>query len=133
MIQRIQTIYLLLIVGLLISLFFFPVVSITGEAVSANWFLIADYGIASVLALATIFLYNNRPLQIKLGYVLFALLVIAYVLIGLDVWNPMSSGDDSLRFNIPLVFPAIAMILDILAITAIRKDDKKVRDSNRLR
>ena len=130
MIQRIQTIYLLLIACLMIVLLFVPV----SNNISYSWVLSLNAGIVALLSGITIFLYKQRKLQIKLCNVILGLLVLFYVFIfvfNLDL--PLNVSIRDLGFSYTALFPFIAIIFDFLAIRGIKKDEKLVRSMDRLR
>jgi peptidoglycan/LPS O-acetylase OafA/YrhL len=127
MIQRIQTIYLLLVCGLMGSMLFLPVAQIAG---STSMTLSVESALTAILAFVAIFLYKKRKLQMNLCYVIFGLLILFYLNIIFDLWLPNRENVD---IKVPVVFPFFALILDILALLAIRKDEKLVRSADRLR
>ena len=129
MIQRVQTVYLLLIFGLMTSLLFLPIANIDSFA----WILFAECSLTALLSLVTIFLYKKRKLQIKFCYGILGLLILSYLIIFFNFWLPNNTSDAIVAFKVPVVFPFFAIILDILAIRAIRKDESLVRSLNRLR
>lgn len=124
MIQRIQTVYLLIIAGLMLAILFLPLTEIT---------MSVFYGVIGVLSLGTVFCYNNRKLQIKLCYLILALLVLSFIAMYFIVWAP---NQEAMQGTLPMLWigiPAIAVILNLLAIRGISKDDKLVRSLDRLR
>jgi len=129
MIQRIQTIYLLLILGLMASMLFLPIADID----SFSWTLFAECSFTALLSLVTIFLYKKRKLQIKICYGILGLLILSYLIIFFNFWLPNYTSEAVVAFKIPVVFPFFAIVLDILAIRAIKKDEKLVRSLDRLR
>ena len=82
-----------------------------------------------LLSLLTTFLYNNRVLQMKLGkinmLITFGLFVFAAYLYYTVIDIALISGG--------LLVPVIVIVLLFLANKNILKDEKLVRDSNRLR
>ena len=129
MIQRVQTVYLLLIFGLMVSMLFLPIADID----SFTWTLFAECSLTALLAFVTIFLYKKRKLQIKLCYGVLGLLILSYLIIFFNFWLPNYTSDAVVAFKVPVIFPFFAMVLDILAIRAIQKDEKLVRSLDRLR
>jgi hypothetical protein len=120
MIQRIQTLYFLLVAGLMaVLLFVFPV-SVLKPTESA--------GIA-LLALIAIFLFKKRKLQIWFGYIILFILLLDYVLFFAISFDSAIFASGILTFLIPF----IAGIFDFLAIRGIRRDEKLVRSLDRLR
>jgi hypothetical protein len=132
MIQRIQTVYLLLISGLTATMPFLPVATIQVSEILSFDVKLWETLLASFAALAAIFLYKNRKIQLIVCYAIVELLLLSYVFIFFDLWvNSREEG--LLLFKVPVVFPFFAIILDLLAIVAIRKDEKLVRSADRLR
>jgi peptidoglycan/LPS O-acetylase OafA/YrhL len=127
MIQRIQTIYLLLVSGLMASMCFLPVMQITS---STGMTLLAESSLTAILALVAIFLFKKRKMQLNFCFGILGLLVLSYLIIIFDLWLP-NRGNVSLE--VPVVFPFFALVLDLLAIRAIQKDEKLVRSADRLR
>jgi hypothetical protein len=132
MIQRIQTVYLLLVFGLMLTMPFLPVATIKINEISSFDVKLWETLLASFAALAAIFLYKNRKIQLIVCYAILELLLLSYVFIFFDLWvNGQEEG--LLLFKAPIVFPLFAVILDILAIVSIQKDEKLIRSADRLR
>lgn len=147
MIQRIQTVYLL-ISGLLIGfLFLLPFAEIVqGGAVylfnikgivldgilKQNGISISILiGIIMALHGVAILSYKNRIRQIRL-IVLLILLMLG--LVGLFFFfTYYSFSDAQISFKISVLFPIVAIILDYLAIRAIGKDEALIRSIDRIR
>ncbi|MEN0049069.1 MAG: DUF4293 domain-containing protein [Bacteroidota bacterium] len=149
MIQRIQSIFLLLASAACFGLFGLPFAT-TDKAVAASELfadsqyeitdhiaLIILFVLAGALSLVAIFMFNNRPLQINLSRVSFIAAIIGFVLGLILFFNDgiVESGanlpDPSDGFGTAL--PILAGIFLLLAIRAINKDEKLVRSSDRLR
>ena len=148
MIQRIQTLYLLLVAFVMIAMLFFPlgyvsneggassmlnVFGLHGQDNSVAWFLFVLPVICTLLSVLTIFFYNRRKLQIKLGYITLFVFVLFYICGGFLLWNLKQQCNINISYTIVCIFPLIAFILEILAIKGIKKDDKLIRSLNRLR
>lgn len=113
MIQRIQTIYLLLAaIVLVVGCVFEPLGYFKGLT-----------GSMAVLALVVVFLYKNRPLQIKTCAVLIAIGIIYYI--ALAVVQPVLEWY--------AVMPMVAVLLLFMARKRIVKDEKLVRSLDRIR
>lgn len=153
MIQRIQSIFLLLASGSLGTLFI-PSVSI-GDfnqpnaqiPASADGYLnifddkilLGLTGVALGVAFLTIFLYKSRPNQIRLAWVS---VIACLALLGMSVFETKAQTDmvqqvayagtfsPSFIAYIPMV---VAIIFGWLAIRNIRKDEILVRSADRLR
>jgi hypothetical protein len=147
MIQRIQSLYLLLVVVCYILLFFFPVATystmeasfrfsilqITNSNPAGTIPLIAVVIMLAVAVIITIFLYKKRTLQIKVTAII--LLVHIALVAGLFyVADTLAK-----KFGAPAVYEAgayiaiIPLVFLVLANRAIRKDEKLVKSTDRLR
>lgn len=148
MIQRIQTIFLLLAAGLLGALWAFPFSTVPATASIAEAGIFADqifklqdhmallvlFTLAAVLALVGIFLFKQRPIQMKIVSLstIINLLGIgfAFFLLG-QVGAFEQSGMD---IKAGLFFPFLATVFLSLAHRFIKKDEKIVKESySRLR
>ena len=154
MVQRIQTVYLLIIVALTTATLFMPLASVRmndiffsfnasglntltkpSELVYPTWALMALTAVIALIACITIFLYKNRMLQIRLC-VFNAILLLGFyglftffLLKIVDLTDSIHAGN----MRIALVFPLICLILDYLAIRNIGADEMLVRSLDRLR
>lgn len=150
MLQRIQTIFLLLAavaLGLLfIDAFNFAIVTgapetdkILGDGdIDAYDYpvLLGLAGIAAIVLLGAIFLFNNRNLQasiVKLGLGLAAGLAAGAAYYFYTMNETASSIDATIAPSLGWVSPALAIILCALALRGISKDDKLVKSMDRLR
>ena len=141
MLQRIQTVYLLLITVLMVVLLFLPLAivqsgdqvftfDVTGirsmgeqsELVYPFWGLFALAAIISLLALVTVFLYKKRILQIRLC-VFNAILMVCFYGLFLFFWYDLKAALEpvSLNVRLALCFPLICLILDspVIIITGV--------------
>lgn len=149
MIQRIQTLYLLLVIGLLIASMCLPLGSFVDENSSAyvfspwgvslaanfysTWGLVSILFIATIITLATVFLYKNRVLQLRMT-IFNSLLLIGYYLAFLAfMFSIKKDLNASFQIYWALCLPLIALILNYLAIRAIGRDEVLVKAADRLR
>ncbi|HIZ87771.1 MAG TPA: DUF4293 domain-containing protein [Candidatus Coprenecus pullistercoris] len=142
MIQRIQTLFLAIAAGLLISMFFTPMVRL-GEDTTIPFVAVAAAKgftlttifqiVCSVLSVAVIFMYRNRIRQIRLCN-LNSLILIGYQVILAVYFFQRSSklGEDAL-FTVPCIFPICAAILTFIGMRYIARDEALVMASTRLR
>jgi CDP-diglyceride synthetase len=133
MIQRIQTLYLLvsaLFIGLLFAL---PFAEIAKDgAIKENGLAVSVLiGIVLVLQGVAIFSFKKRPRQIRI--VMIAILATLCLLGAFLYVTYFSFSGAQISFKIGMVFPLIAIILDYLAIRAIRKDEALIRSIDRIR
>lgn len=143
MIQRIQSVFLFLAAVACLVLFALPVATTnTPEAASALFsdgqytlsddpVLMGFFAFAGLLLLGGIFLFRNRPLQIRLSW-----LSIAIILGGVGYGFYLLSADqaqDEAQVGSGIALPLLAIILAYLAKTYIHKDERLVRSADRLR
>ena len=153
MLQRIQTVYLLIIVALTVALLFLPLAVLQSgdqlftfdasglstiteqpELIYPTWGLFALVVIVSLLAFVTIFLFKNRILQIRLCIFNAILMFGIYGLFAFFTWIMKGQLETaSMSFKFALSFPLVSLILDYLAIRNIGADEALVRSLDRLR
>lgn len=151
MIQRIQTLYLLLIVILSSVVAFYPVaglISQTGgvkyvldfkgissaqEFISNTWALSAIAVAVPVIALTTIFLFKKRLLQVRLTIFNTVLMAGYYGLLFIYLWQAGKHLEADWYLEMIAAFPLVCIILNFLAIRSIGKDEALVKSLNRLR
>lgn len=149
MIQRIQTIWLLLAAGSLAGQFTLPYLQTPAEdparALSAlsdgaltpadNVGLLGLTVLGAVVALLAIFLFKNRALQTRLAL---AASGTGVLLLGLVVFSVNMTLSDvpeggSAQLALGLALPAAFILFSWLAARSIRKDEALVRSMDRLR
>lgn len=151
MIQRIQTLFLLaaaILSGLLLSgnlirltagdsavfgLSFMGMVGQGGEVVQRLWPMTVILAVVPLLAFVAIFLYRNRPLQMRLTMLVLLLSIGTLILGAFYVLMLDRKIDITVMWRVKSVFPVITAILAWLAYRAIMKDELKVRSYDRLR
>ena len=154
MIQRIQTVYLLIAEMLIGALFFVPFgeiaakqgsiyrIDIKGiylegiqkhEIISSSLQLVILWAVSLILILSTIFLFKNRILQMRLSSINIFILLGLGGLIFYYIWSSAKLLSGVYSLTIYLVFPLIASILIYMAIRAIAKDELLVRSIDRIR
>ncbi len=153
MIQRIQTVFLILALLCMSLFFFFPYASIeqadavtaefsiTGaelikeaEAIKYNVFpLTIIVVLVSVISFITIVLFKRRMLQIRLSFLNIVLQVGSIGMMYYFVYSASKSYGESFSLNVMIVLPLVAAILTFLAIRAIAKDEALVQSINRIR
>ena len=156
MIQRIQSIYLLLTIVLLALVFFLPVWSWTATdgnlyynfspfGVDTNdtnfnsplWFAflqVVSVGGALVLDIWALFSFKRQARQMSL-IVCSQLLVVGYYGVLLWQWFSLSTDLPKGAFNpgLAILFPAVAFVLSILAFRGVNRDRKLLRSADRIR
>ena len=161
MIQRIQTLYLLAIVILGITLCFVPVLQlvtpedaaelqmyelgasglelITNEdcqptvCLQGLWGLLVTTLLIPLLALVDIFLYKKRILQARLNIFLAMLCLGYYGVLAIYVWLAKMSVGVEWHIMPWASIPLISFVLTLMATRAILKDEALVRAADRIR
>ncbi len=152
MIQRIQSVYLFLVIILSVlfitgTLFQFTdpsgqtvVFRFTGTYLEngkilqgRDMLILGLSVIVPVLAAASIFAYNNRRIQL---WMVVSVLVLNIILICLLVIHLVHKGGNG--FSVPVLslrgkIPAVNLILLLLALRGIRKDEELVKSYDRIR
>ena len=149
MIQRIQSVYLLVVSILAIVCMCCPVGSIIantkeiseftnlyialsdGTKDYAPWALFAILLVIAVLSLGTIFLFKNRMLQIRLT-IFSSVLLIGYY-ITLVAFILMLADGSSFTPSWTICLPFVSIVLNWLAIRSIGADEALVKAYDRLR
>jgi hypothetical protein len=146
MIQRIQSIYLLLSAALLGGQFALPYASAPAEKhayfadglwnIQDNKGLLLFSVVAILSCVVAIFWFKNRKQQswIARAASIFALAVAVNVC--LDIYfisHDSGTGLNNITFQVGIAFPVLVFVLIALAQRAIRKDEDLVRSMDRLR
>lgn len=154
MIQRIQSVYFFLSLLAVGIMFFVPLASIVGysevftlsatgtfnskgELLESAWPVTLLIAAEVVFSLVIIFLFKKRNLQMLLGKLnlLILTLLIALVFFYADHAKALSGlpNDTLVNYSFACLLPVISIILNYLAIRAIKKDEDLVRAADRLR
>jgi prolipoprotein diacylglyceryltransferase len=146
MIQRLQSIFLLLASGSCFGLF--GTDAADSKVILASSDLFADgrfnvfdspvfigaFALAGLIFLVDIFLFKNRNLQVKLASVA---LFIAGLGVGFGIYEYFSDiaadTTDAIVPDFGLAFPVLIVVFGVLARNYINKDEKLVRSADRLR
>lgn len=151
MIQRIQSVYLLLIIVCSSVLFFIPVVQFqaanisfsivqyipalainTSNVPSLIWLTCVNCIIILLTGL-TLFLFKNRPLQNKLCRFLFLANTIFIVFIFFIAGELEKITQIKANYSVGAYVPFLTFLLLVLTIRAIKKDELLVKSADRLR
>lgn len=140
MIQRVQSLYLLVAIVLLKVMFFFPVLNLVsnGEIVEVgvcmmneklNYMLLIPVIAALLFMAITIFSFKNRMNQVKLCKIssLLTLITVAVIFLG------YSSEGAEVAYTVFSVFPLLALVFIQLASRSIIKDENLIRSADRIR
>lgn len=141
MIQRIQSIYLLLGAVLVASLFLFDTVLEGRPAQNLPWFAPAVtvlVGLIALIAVFTIFRYKNRPQQRQLIFYIqvLTLILLAVLVAGLYFGGAVqATGPEGISVNMVLAVavPVAAYVFFFFARRGVEKDIALVRSIDRLR
>ncbi len=147
MIQRIQSVLLLDVVIVSILLLVFPFVKyenlfneftlrVVNQPFCGTWYYVAEAlnALILILALATIFLFKNRPLQFKLANLIALLSAgLLAVLLFTDVVKVESFLGGEKQVQWPSYLPIVAMFSAFVAGMFIKKDENLVRSADRIR
>ena len=136
MIQRIQSIWLLLAAACVALSVKLPYYSGTNAKAipyyelnaTENFLLFGTTIVTGLLAFLTIFFYKKRPLQLRLcvlGILLEALLIFLY-------YREVSTFTQG-TYSLWAILHSLVVIFFFLAARAINKDEKLIKDSDRLR
>ena len=138
MIQRIQTVYLILtflVTGVL--MFFTPLWTLnTGKA----FYFMQDQlytvllGLSTMLSIVSIISYKKRQNQFVMGRLN---IILNLILLGLFVYRSLNLSGDAAAVvsekGIGMFLPIVAIVLLVLANKAIKKDEDLVKSVDRLR
>ncbi|WP_159017864.1 DUF4293 domain-containing protein [Algibacter sp. L3A6] len=136
MLQRIQTVYLLVAAGISAGLIF--VFNLWTTNTDELVFAIDDilyFGLflgSAVLSLISIFMFKNRQLQFVLGRLN---IILNFILLGFFVYQSLNlSGETAVsEKGIGMLLPLVSIVLLALANKAIKKDEDLVKSVDRLR
>jgi hypothetical protein len=154
MIQRLQTVYFLIAIVLIGSLFFVPFAEIVNAKEEIYRFDSQGLYIANsqtpnilfgnipfmilnlsciILLLVTIFQYKNRSRQILFCRIIILILLTIVAINGFNLWRYINLFPGNYQLKICLVFPVIAIVLIFMAMKAIKNDEKLLKSANRIR
>ena len=129
MIQRIQTIFLLIVVIAQVVLHF---QSLDVELFGSSYVVIALSLVSFLLAIISIFSYKKRVRQILLNNINIFIIALLTGLLIYWLLN-LSGGIDFPEKGIELAFPLISLFCLFMANIFIRKDEKLVKSVDRIR
>jgi peptidoglycan/LPS O-acetylase OafA/YrhL len=146
MIQRIQTIYLVLAAACAFGLFGLPFATSTKSTEVTSLFadgiynindhaaLLALFCVAGALVLISIFLFNNRKQQLLMGRFAIIADVIGIILVLVFLYQDgAETGATEVQEQLGVGLPILFIIFALLAQKGISKDEKLVRSADRLR
>ena len=150
MLQRIQTVYMLLasicmVVSLLTHLAVFTIGGeivrfeamgfyLNEEIIFSTWGLFIVGNISAILSVIIVFLYTKRMLQIRLAAINIFMILGYYGLIAFYIYMRNPEVNSAFQnIGVGIVTPFVAMILTYLAIRKIGADEALIRSLNRIR
>ena len=150
MIQRVQTIYLLLVVALGVALIWLPVVQFVTPADAAElqiwelsalggaplqglWGLLVTTALIPLLALIDIFLFKKRLLQARLNIFSIMLCLGYYGVLAIYIWLAKMSMGVEWHILPWASFPLVCLVSTMMATRRILKDEALVRAADRIR
>jgi len=137
MIQRIQTIYLLLTAIISGGLIFVFNLWVTNEGINVyakdEMLYFIMFLSSAALAIISIFIYKNRKSQFVLGRLN---IILNFILLGLFVYRILSTPGEALNVSengVGIILPIFSIVFLVLANKAIKKDEDLVKSVDRLR
>lgn len=146
MIQRLQSVYLLLAIIFSIALFFVPIASVqylgqayfiqlieNGNLLTSNFIpLFVLFDIVLLLLIVQLFSYKNRKKQLLIGKVCIVLLIGFYVITA-SYFVFQQFNVETFKVSYGIFIPVINIFLLILTNRRIKKDEELVRSIDRIR
>lgn len=151
MIQRKQTLFLLIAVVLNFLCLIFPIGEFIPRGVGVNplmynlWIedgqgsvsfasapLFGILFLETIVSVVTIFRYNNRRQQMKFCSLNILLLVLWYITYAI-VFSLNSIEDGGFKLHMVAIFPLISLILTMMAKRGVKADEALIRAADRIR
>lgn len=132
MIQRLQSLFFLFAAIIMGLLFVIPYAEVAQDDYFAYEYPVQTIFSAIVIlgSVVTIFLFRNRPLQIRITRIL---LIFTFAFIGYAVYQLFQVNFEGLTFEKGALLPAFAAYCLARAMSQIVADEKLVKGSDRLR
>ncbi|WP_341215501.1 DUF4293 domain-containing protein [uncultured Wocania sp.] len=136
MLQRIQTIYLLIAAGVSAGLIYVFELWVASDDIKLfaydNIYLLATFLASAFLSIISIFRYKNRKSQFMLGRLN---IILNFFLLGFFVYQSLNiSGETAVsEKGIGMFLPIVSIVFLALANKAIKKDEDLVKSVDRLR
>ena len=135
MLQRIQTLYLLIVLiissGLIFAFNLWTIDEVEVYAID-NILAFSLFMLSGVLALASIFMFKNRKSQFVLGRLN---IILNFFLLGFFVYRSLNLSGETLvsEKGIGMFLPVLSIVFLVLANKAIKRDEDLVKSVDRLR
>ena len=152
MIQRIQSVYLLIAAILMAVVVCTPLAILSGASdsfylfksigvfengftlVYPSWGIVACAVISALLGFVSIFLFKKRKIQIKMSYVSIVFIILFYAAFAAYLYTGQAALEAKFsKVEYGLALPAISLILTVLALSKIKADERLVQSLNRIR
>ncbi len=152
MLQRVQTIYLLIAALILGCFVIFPIAVLVDDKLKVtdlellktvydkdfiflNYIIVIKFitWLIIMLILVTIILFKKRNAQMALCFLNIILLVVLVVATFFILYHNSSVSGYKIYYKMPVVFPVISSLFIFLAYKGIRKDELLVKSYDRLR
>jgi membrane protease YdiL (CAAX protease family) len=136
MLQRIQTIYLLIAAGVSAGLIYVFEIYVTSQGIKVyakdDVYVYAVFLVSALLSIISIFSYKNRKSQFMLGRLN---IILNFFLLGFFVYQSLNlSGETAVsEKGIGMFLPIVSIVFLALANKAIKKDEDLVKSVDRLR
>lgn len=151
MIQRIQSVYLLLAAILMAVTVYSPLLFLqnadvvnvfecagiytsSAELLYSTWGVLLLAILGALLPFVNIFLFKKRKVQMKVCGIVTLLIILFYVAVaGYFYLSKSELGVTDFTISYGIVLPLIALILNVLASIKVKADEKLVQSLNRIR
>lgn len=152
MIQRIQSVYLLIAAILMAVVVCTPLAVLIGASdsfylfksmgvfengltlVYPSWGIAVCAVISALVSFVSIFLFKKRKLQIKMSYVSIVFIILFYAAFAAYLYTGQVALEAKFsKVEYGLALPAISLIVMVLALTKIKADERLVQSLNRIR
>ncbi len=153
MIQRKQTVFLLVSLILTSVLFFIPIANIcdnnsdiyiynvfgirllsdNNELITSTYPILILIILTALLLLTSIFLYKKRLLQLRLCFLSIILSLGIYGLGFFYIYKLTSVFETTIHYSFSVVIPLISIVFIYFAMRAIKKDELLIRSLDRIR
>lgn len=149
MIQRIQSLWLILASATAVLIYFFPVIELTSEnalyvyqydsisiagmdnLIQSGYIVAGLLGIIAFLSFFAVFLYKNRMFQMRICTLISLLLIF---LVGLISYFSITTETNiAATIGLSAILPIIIFIFILMARRAIKKDDNLIKSVDRIR
>ena len=130
MIQRIQTIYLLMIsIAAILGIFLFNPTELVGSGLQTPIVLETYFVVTGGLSTLTLILFKRRKTQLSLNRLHYFFQILATIALVYEI-----SNTNDLQAHLPwLAIPILILLLLLLSSNAIKNDEDLIRSIDRLR